>query len=238
MKKNEIGAFGYNKDKINNLLKMKTTNESEVKYITQLFKTIAEKFNLTALQACWFEEYVLLNNVDYYDWNWSTELWTNSNNEYDLISSPWACICAAMLHFDVSRYATILAGNNARMVVAILGLMSQGMSVNDVSRLVSHDSIDMMEIENRFYRDPTLKFVDLDKTHKLLTFTEFLGYRHPEILYPDQLYDDPVNIEKMVEIFNEYKKFNHADREEVRRIEEDPKYTELEKYTWSLEDLE
>jgi hypothetical protein len=236
MKQNEIGAFGTYSKKVNNLLK--TTNESEVKHISQQFKIIAKKFNLTGLQACWFEEYVLLNNVDY-DWNWSTELWVDDNNEYDLISSPWPCICAAMLRFDVSGYATILAGNNARMVVAILGLMSQGMSVNDVSRLVDrHDSIDMMEIENRFYRDPTLKFVDLDKIHKLLTFTEFLGYRHPEILYPDRLYDDPVNIEKMVEIFNEYKKFNHADREEVRRIEEDPKYTELEKYTWSLEDLE
>ena len=237
MKKNEIGAFGNYNKVVKNLLKT-TIIESE-EYVSQLFKTIAEKFNLTALQACWFEEYVLLN-VDYdYDWNWSTELWVDDNNEYDLISSPWPCICAAMLRFEVSGYATILAGNNARMVVAILGLMSQGMSVNDVSRLVeSHDSIDMMEIENRFYRDPTLKFVDLDKIHKSITFTEFLGYRHPEILYPDQLYDDPVNIEKMVEIFNEYKKFNHADREEVRRIEEDPKYTELEKYTWSLEDLE
>ena len=234
MKQNEIGAFGYYNNVVNNILKS-ITNESEVKYASQLFKTVAKRFNLTALQACWFEEYVL-NNVDY-DWNWSTELWVD-DNEYDLIASPWPCICAAMLRFNVSEYATIL-GNNARMVVAILGLMSQGMSVNDVSRLVDrHDSIDMMEIENRFYRDPTLKFVDLDKIKKLLTFKEFLGYRHPEILYPDQLYDDPVNIEKMVEIFNEYKNFNHADREEVRRIEEDPKYTELEKYTWSLEDLE
>ena len=233
MKQNEIGAFGtYNK--VNNNL-LKTINESEAKYASELFKTIGKVFNLTGFQACWFEEYVL-NHVDY-DWNWSTELWVD-DNEYDLIASPWPCICAAMLRFNVSEYATIL-GNNARMVVAILGLMSQGMSVNDVSRLVDrHDSIDMMEIENRFYRDPTLKFVDLDKIHKLLTFKEFLGYRYPEILYPDQLYDDPVNIEKMVEIFNEYKNFNHADREEVRRIEEDPKYTELEKYTWSLEDLE
>ena len=234
MKQNEIGAFGYYNKVVNNILKT-IINESEVKYASQLFKTVAKRFNLTALQACWFEEYVL-NNVDY-DWNWSTELWVD-DNEYDLIASPWACICAAMLRFDVPGDATIL-GNNARMVVAILGLMSQGMSVNDVSRLVDrHDSIDMMEIENRFYRDPTLKFVDLDKIHKLLTFKEFLGYRHPEILYPDRLYDDPVNIEKMVEIFNEYKKFSHADREEVIRIEEDPKYTELEKYTWSLEDLE